>query len=38
MHRPAYDRQRPDVFAAAFRAAKRAVDPNGLLNPGVLVD
>jgi alkyldihydroxyacetonephosphate synthase len=38
MHRPAYDRQRPDLFAAALRAAKRAVDPNGLLNPGVLVD
>jgi alkyldihydroxyacetonephosphate synthase len=38
MHRPQYDRQRPDLFAAAFRAAKRVVDPKGLLNPGVLVD
>jgi alkyldihydroxyacetonephosphate synthase len=38
MHRPQYDRQRPDLFAAAFTAAKRAVDPNGLLNPGVLFD
>jgi alkyldihydroxyacetonephosphate synthase len=38
MHRPAYDRQRPDPFAAAFTAAKRAVDPRSLLNPGVLVD
>jgi alkyldihydroxyacetonephosphate synthase len=38
MHRPQYDRQRPDLFASAFRAAKRAVDPRGLLNPGVLVD
>ncbi|MCC7077283.1 MAG: FAD-binding oxidoreductase [Acidimicrobiia bacterium] len=37
-HRPWYDRQRPDVFAAALRAAKRAVDPAGVLNPGVLVD
>jgi alkyldihydroxyacetonephosphate synthase len=37
-HRPWYDEQRPDVFAAALRAAKRAVDPAGLLNPGVLVD
>jgi len=37
-HRPWYDRQRPDPFAEALRAAKRAVDPAGLLNPGVLVD
>ncbi|HEX6238641.1 MAG TPA: FAD-binding oxidoreductase [Acidimicrobiales bacterium] len=38
MHRPGYDRQRPDLFASAFTAAKRALDPKGLLNPGVLVD
>ena len=37
-HRPWYDKQRPDLFAAALRAAKRAVDPQGLLNPGVLID
>jgi alkyldihydroxyacetonephosphate synthase len=37
-HRPWYDRQRPDAFARALRAAKRAVDPTGALNPGVLVD
>jgi len=37
-HRPWYDRQRPDPFAEALRAAKRAVDPSGMLNPGVLVD
>jgi alkyldihydroxyacetonephosphate synthase len=37
-HRPWYDRQRPEPFAAALSAAKRAVDPEGLLNPGVLVD
>lgn len=37
-HRPWYDRQRPDPFAAALRAAKAAVDPQALLNPGVLVD
>jgi len=37
-HRPWYDDQRPDAFAAALRAAKRALDPAGLLNPGVLID
>jgi alkyldihydroxyacetonephosphate synthase len=37
-HRPWYDRQRPDVFATAFRAAKKALDPAGVLNPGVLLD
>ena len=37
-HRPWYDRQRPDAFAEALRAAKRAVDPAGILNPGVLID
>ena len=36
-HRPWYDRQRPEPFAAALRAAKAAVDPAGMLNPGVLV-
>ncbi len=37
-HRPWYDRQRPDPFADALRAAKRALDPTGTLNPGVLID
>ncbi|SCL33800.1 alkyldihydroxyacetonephosphate synthase [Micromonospora rhizosphaerae] len=37
-HRPWYDRQRPDPFALALRATKRALDPAGVLNPGVLVD
>ncbi len=37
-HRPWYDRQRPDAFAKALRGAKRAVDPAGILNPGVLID
>ena len=36
-HRPWYDRQRPEPFAAALRAAKRELDPAGILNPGVLV-
>jgi len=37
-HRPWYDRQRPERFADALRAAKAAVDPAGVLNPGVLID
>jgi len=37
-HRPWYDRQRPEPFAAALRVAKAAVDPAGILNPGVLID
>jgi alkyldihydroxyacetonephosphate synthase len=37
-HRPWYDRQRPDLFATALRAAKRELDPQGVLNPGVLID
>jgi alkyldihydroxyacetonephosphate synthase len=37
-HRPWYDRQRPGPFAEALRAAKAAVDPHGILNPGVLID
>jgi alkyldihydroxyacetonephosphate synthase len=36
-HRPWYDGQRPEPFAAALRGAKAAVDPAGLLNPGVLI-
>ncbi|MFD9572026.1 FAD-binding oxidoreductase [Streptomyces sp. NPDC059982] len=37
-HRPGYDRQRPEPFALALRAAKGALDPHGILNPGVLID
>jgi alkyldihydroxyacetonephosphate synthase len=37
-HRPWYDGQRPDPVATALRAAKGALDPQGLLNPGVLFD
>jgi alkyldihydroxyacetonephosphate synthase len=37
-HRPWYDRQRPETFALALQAAKAALDPAGVLNPGVLVE
>jgi alkyldihydroxyacetonephosphate synthase len=37
-HRPWYDRERPELFAAALRAAKRELDPNAIMNPGVLID
>ena len=37
-HRPWYDRQRPEGFARALKAAKHALDPNAILNPGVLID
>jgi alkyldihydroxyacetonephosphate synthase len=37
-HRPWYDRQRPVPFAQALRGAKAAVDPSGIMNPGVLID
>jgi alkyldihydroxyacetonephosphate synthase len=36
-HMPWYVRQRPEPFAAALRAAKAALDPAGILNPGVVV-
>lgn len=37
-HRRWYDLQRPEPFAAALRAAKGALDPAGVFNPGVLID
>ena len=36
-HVPWYGDQRPEVFARALAAAKAAVDPSGVLNPGVLL-
>jgi alkyldihydroxyacetonephosphate synthase len=36
-HRPWYDRQRPEPFAQALRAAKTALDPGWILNPGTLI-
>lgn len=36
-HMPWYQRQRPELFASALAAAKRALDPHWILNPGVLL-
>ncbi len=36
-HMPWYQRQRPALFGQALAAAKRLLDPRGVLNPGVLV-
>jgi alkyldihydroxyacetonephosphate synthase len=38
VHRPWYERERPALFGEALVAVKRAWDPAGLLNPGVLFD
>jgi len=38
-HRPSgYDKQVPPLFRTAFAAARRALDPQGMMNPGVLID
>ena len=36
-HRPWYLREVPQLFSAALRAAKAELDPNGIMNPGVLM-
>jgi alkyldihydroxyacetonephosphate synthase len=37
-HMPWYRAQRPGLFGKAFEGAKRALDPAGIMNPGVLTD
>ena len=37
-HRPGYEKQIPPLFRAALTAAKTALDPAGVMNPGVLID
>ena len=36
-HMPWYVRQRPDLFGRALASVKQSLDPQGILNPGVLV-
>lgn len=36
-HRPYYARQNAELSLAMLEAAKRAVDPNGIMNPGTLL-
>ena len=38
MHKSAWENQRPPLFGDMLRGAKEAVDPKGILNPGVLLD
>ncbi len=37
-HRCGYQRQTSELFRLAFVAAKAALDPEGIFNPGVLID
>jgi len=38
-HRPSgYDDQAPPLFRQALAGARRALDPNSIMNPGVLID
>jgi alkyldihydroxyacetonephosphate synthase len=37
-HRPWYDQERPELFARSLRAIKSTLDPQWLLNPGMLLD
>ena len=37
-HRPWYDKERPELFCSAMKAAKNIFDPHAILNPGVLFD
>jgi len=38
MHRTGWEAQHPPLYAEALRAMKHRLDPNGILNPGVLID
>jgi alkyldihydroxyacetonephosphate synthase len=36
-HMPWYTKQRPTLFGSALAAAKRELDPSGVMNPGVIL-
>jgi len=38
LHRPWYEKEVPSLFVEALRAAKKKLDPGGIMNPGVLFD
>ena len=37
-HRSGYEKQMPSLFLRALSTAKASLDPQGILNPGVLID
>ncbi len=37
LHKPGWRQQRPDLFEAALTSVKGRLDPNGILNPEVLI-
>lgn len=37
-HRPGYEEEVPQLMRQALAGAKAAVDPSGIMNPGVLID
>ena len=37
VHRPWWERERPALFGDVLAAAKRTLDPDGIMNPGCLL-
>ena len=38
MHRPWYKKQSPDMFSQVLQSSKKRLDPDWILNPGVLIE